>query len=115
MFLLPPQIITNLNIYLLQLKYNSLDSRKTSHLYYDTSTSSEGIFSGGCDPVGSSTTEKWLMEGDSASGGAGILRKSSKANNLLFLFRVICRVEVSTVLYSLYDPDKAEVHFQGNF
>ena len=55
------------------------------------------------------------MEGDSASGGAGILRKSSKANNLLFLFRVICRVEVSTVLYSLYDPDKAEVHFQGNF
>ena len=55
-----------------------LDSHKTSHPFGDTSTSSKGIFSGGGDPVGSSTTEKWLMDGDSASENAGILRKSSQ-------------------------------------
>ena len=54
-----------------------LDLRKTSHSPEDTSTSPEDIFSGGGDPVGSSTTEKWFMDGDSASEGTGILRKSS--------------------------------------
>ncbi len=57
-----------------------LDLRKTSHLADNTSTSSEDIFSGGGDPVGSSTTEKWFMDGDSASEGVGILRKSSIIN-----------------------------------
>jgi len=54
-----------------------LDLRKTSHSSDNTGTSSEDIFSGGDDPVGSSTTEKWFMDGDSASEGAGILRKWS--------------------------------------
>ena len=53
---------------------------KTSHPSGDTSTSSKDIFSGGGDPVGSSTTEKWLMDGDSASRGVWILCKSSIVN-----------------------------------
>jgi hypothetical protein len=42
-----------------------------------TNTSSKDIFSGGADTVVSSTTKKWLRDGDSTSEGAGILRKSS--------------------------------------
>ena len=56
---------------------SKLDLRKTSHSSDDTSTSSEDIFSGEGDPVGLSTTEKWIMDDDNVSEGAGILRKSS--------------------------------------
>ena len=59
------------------MQHSKLDLRKTSHPSDDTSASSKGIFSGGGDPVGSSTSEKWFMDGDSASEGTGILRKSS--------------------------------------
>jgi UTP--glucose-1-phosphate uridylyltransferase len=64
--------------YIVQSVDGKLDLRKTSHPSGNTSTSSKDIFSGEGDPVGSSTTEKWPMDGDSVSESAGILRKSSK-------------------------------------
>ncbi len=73
---------------------NTLDLHKTSHPSDDTSTSSKDIFSDGGDPVGSSTTEKWLLGGDSASEGAGILRKSSK-NNYYTISDVADKIGVS--------------------
>ena len=56
-----------------------LDLRKTSPDSGRTSAELMGIFSGGSEPVGSATTEKWPASGDSRPEAAGILRKSSKA------------------------------------
>jgi exodeoxyribonuclease III len=55
----------------------TLDLRKTSQLPGVASAESETVFSGGGDAVASSTAEKQAMAGDSTSGVAGILCKSS--------------------------------------
>ena len=55
-----------------------LDLRKTSHLSDDTSASSEDIFSGGGDPVGSSTTEKWFKGEKGTSYKKLLLNADSK-------------------------------------
>jgi TlyA family rRNA methyltransferase/putative hemolysin len=55
-----------------------LDLRKTSPSSGASSTNSKPILSGGGEPIGSQTTEKLVLGGDSVSGSAGILSKSSK-------------------------------------
>jgi hypothetical protein len=54
-----------------------LDLRKTSPHPGEASTNLEAVLSDGGDPVGSLAAEKQIMDGDSKSMEAGILRKSS--------------------------------------
>ena len=55
-----------------------LDLRKIAPCPEPSSSDSKDTLSGGYEPVGSSTREKWLMDAGGESGMVGVLRKSSK-------------------------------------
>ena len=84
------------------MQHSKLDLRKTSHPSDDTSASSKGIFSGGGDPVGSSTSEKWFMDGDSVSEGVGILRKSSQSG--FTIIELLLVISIMTIIGAVFLP-----------
>ncbi len=87
-----------------------LDLRKNSQFSDNTSASSENIFSDEGDPVGSSATEKWFMDSDSVSGGAGILRKSSIAHDKIsWGFAPRFNHDQGEIQYDITNPQGVEV------
>lgn len=63
-----------------QSEPRKLALHRTSPHPGEASTNLEAVFSDGGEPVGSLTAEKQLLGGDSESGEARILRKSSKGH-----------------------------------
>jgi LPXTG-site transpeptidase (sortase) family protein len=88
-----------------------LDLRKTSQHPGLSSTNSEARFSDGGDAVASLTAENGVMGGDSGSGGAGILGKSSLY--YLLIFGSILLLAVATYSYTKNDI-KAHISYDKN-